>query len=444
MKNPYQKNPTKNRSSEKFRVFIWTLFDFANTSYSIVVVTFLYAVYFKQTVVEGKPIGDFYWSIGTSVSMLITALISPVLGAIADYSAGKKRFLLFFTLVCIISTCLLYFVNRGDVFLGLTLFIIANVGFEAGLVFYDSFLPEITAPKNFGRVSGYGFAMGYLGSLTTLAIVFPFIRSSMIRETFPLSAMVFLIFAVPLFIFIKDNRRKVARDQSFVKIGITRVFNTISHLRNYKNLSLFLLAFFFYIEGVNTVIYFSGNYASTTLHFTMEELIVFFLIVQTTAILGSLAFGFLADSFGQKKSLVISLVIWIFTIIFAFASSDKNGFVIQHLSRLLNSDTDSVSRMSFYFVGLLAGSVMGATQSTSRSLMSRLTPFDRKTEFFGFYSLFGKSSAILGPLVFGYVSYVTGEQRFAILTISIFFVVGLGILSFVKDETEYVEELESN
>ena len=443
MKNPYQKNPMTNRSGEKFRVFIWTLFDFANTSYSIVVVTFLYAVYFKQTVVGGRAVGDFYWSIGTSVSMLITALISPVLGAIADYSAGKKRFLLFFTLTCIISTSLLYFVNSGDVFLGLLLFIIANVGFEAGLVFYDSFLPEITAPKNFGRVSGYGFAMGYLGSLTTLALVYPFIKSNMVKETFPLSALVFFIFAIPLFIFIKDNRKNVVRDQSFIKIGITRVFRTVSHLKNYKNLSLFLLAFFFYIEGVNTVIYFSGNYASTTLHFTLEELIIFFLIVQTTAILGSLAFGFFADSFGQKKALVISLVIWVFTILFAFITSDKYGFVVQQLSKYLSLDAEKTSRMSFYVVGLLAGSVMGATQSTSRSLMSRLTPFDRKTEFFGFYSLFGKSSAILGPLVFGYVSYITGEQKFAILTISIFFVIGLVVLSLVEDKSEYEVKPES-
>ena len=443
MKNPYQKNPMTNRSGEKFRVFIWTLFDFANTSYSIVVVTFLYAVYFKQTVVGGRAVGDFYWSIGTSISMLITALISPVLGAIADYSAGKKRFLLFFTLACILSTSLLYFVKGGDVFLGLLLFIIANVGFEAGLVFYDSFLPEITAPKNFGRVSGYGFAMGYLGSLTTLALVYPFIKSNMVKETFPLSALVFFIFAIPLFIFIKDNRKNVVRDQSFVKIGITRVFGTIAHLKNYKNLSLFLLAFFFYIEGVNTVIYFSGNYASTTLHFTLEELIIFFLIVQTTAILGSLAFGFFADSFGQKKALVISLVIWVFTILFAFITSDKYGFVVQQLSKYLSLDAEKTSRMSFYVVGLLAGSVMGATQSTSRSLMSRLTPFDRKTEFFGFYSLFGKSSAILGPLVFGYVSYITGEQKFAILTISIFFVIGLVVLSLVEDKSEYEVKPES-
>ncbi len=425
-----------NKSGEKFRIFIWSLFDFANTSYSIVVVTFLYAVYFKQTVVGGQAVGDFYWSIGTSISMFITALISPILGAIADHSAGKKRFLLFFTLACIISSALLYFVNRGDVLLGLILFIIANVGFEAGLVFYDSFLPEITAPKNFGRVSGYGFAMGYLGSLSTLALVYPFIKAGLIKETFPLSALVFFLFAIPLFVFIKDNRRISTGKVSFVKIGIERVFNTVSHLRNYRNLSLFLLAFFFYIEGVNTIIFFSGNYASTTLHFSMEELIVFFLIVQTTAIIGSLIFGMLADSFGQKKSLVLSLVIWILTIFFAFATSDRNSFVVHNLSSAFGKNVDDITRICFYIVGLLAGSVMGATQSTSRSLMSRLTPFEKKTEFFGFYSLFGKSSAIVGPLLFGYISYITGEQRFAILTICIFFVIGLGILSLVKDVPE--------
>ena len=278
MRNPSPKSQIKIRDNEKFKVFIWALFDFANTSYSIVVVTFLYAVYFKQTIVGGKPIGDFYWSIGTSASMFITAMISPVLGAIADYSAGKKRFLLFFTAACIVSTSLLYFTSQGDIFLGLVLFIIANVGYEAGIVFYDSFLPEITTPKNFGRVSGYGFALGYLGSLTTLALVFPFIKAQLIRDTFPVSASVFLVFAIPLFVFIKDNRKHVQHEDSFFKIGISRVFNTITHLKNYKNLSLFLLAFFFYIEGVNTVIFFSGNYASTTLHFSMEELIIFFII----------------------------------------------------------------------------------------------------------------------------------------------------------------------
>ncbi|MDF1610559.1 MFS transporter [Stygiobacter electus] len=422
-----------NKDNEKVRVFIWSLFDFANTSYSIVVVTFLYAVYFKQTVLSRQPIGDFYWSIGTSVSMFITALISPILGAIADYSAGKKRFLLVFTLACIISTSLLYFVNKGDVFLGLLLFIIANVGFEAGLVFYDSFLPELTAPKNYGRVSGYGFAMGYLGSLTTLAIVYPFITNNLIKESFPISALVFLIFSLPLFLFLKENKNNIEKKESFLRIGFFRVFNTVTNLKKYKNLTLFLISFFFYIEGVNTVIFFSGNYATTTLNFSLGQLIVFFLIVQSTAILGSLLFGFIADSFGQKKSLISSLIIWIFTILIAFVTSDKNSSVVIRVSNYFNITIEQFGNYSFYFVGLLAGSVMGATQSTSRSLMSKLTPFDKKTEFFGFYSFFGKSSAILGPLVFGYVSFISGDQRLAILTINIFFFIGLFILTYVKD-----------
>jgi len=436
---PLQKKSIKLADRERFRIFVWTLFDFANTSYSIVVVTFLFAVYFKHTIASGKPIGDFYWSIGTSVSMLITAIISPILGAIADYSAGKKRFLLFFTLLCIVSTALLFFMNQGDVVKALILFIIANVGFEAGLVFYDSFLPEITSPKNYGRVSGYGFAMGYLGSLTTLAVVYPFINQNMIKETFPVSALIFLLFAIPIFIFLKDTRKEVTRDKSYLKIGLDRVLNTVTHLKNYKNLALFLLSYFFFIEGVNTVIFFSGNYASTTLNFSMGELIVFFIIVQTTAIVGSLLFGILADAYGQKKSLVFSLLIWIFTIVFAFITSSEDNPFVKGISGLLSIPAPDLVRYSFYGVGLLAGSVMGATQSTSRSLMSRLTPFDKKTEFFGFYSFFGKSSAILGPLVFGFVSYLTGEQRIAILTICIFFVIGLIILTKVNEPKDIKE-----
>jgi len=401
----------------KKKIFIWTLFDFANTSFSIVVVTFLYAVYFKKVVAQGQPIGDLYWSLGTSIAMIITAIISPVLGAIADYSAGKKRFLLFFTLLCIAATSSLFFVGSGDVFWGVAIFILANVGFEAGLVFYDSFLPEITELKNYGRVSGYGFAMGYLGSLATLAIIYPFIQAEMINESFPVAALFFLLFSLPLFIYLRDNRKKIVEHESYFKIGVTRVWNTISHLKNYKNLATFLLAYFFYIEGVNTIIFFSGNYASTTLGFSETELLIFFLTVQTTAIAGSVILGIVADSIGQKKTIMITLVMWLITVLIAFLVQDKNGF---------------------YVVGLIAGAAMGSSQSTSRSLMSKLTPPEKKTEFFGFYSLFGKSSAVIGPLVFGLVSFISGNQRLAIISIGFFFVVGLLILTQVKDP-DYVE-----
>ena len=396
----------------KKKIFLWTLFDFANTSFSIVVVTFLFAVYFKNTIADGKPIGDLYWSFGTSISMIVTAIISPVLGAIADFSAGKKRFLLFFTIMCIIATASLFFVGPGQIVLGLILFIIANIGFESGLVFYDAFLPEVTVPKNYGRVSGYGFGMGYLGSLATLAIVYPFIQSNMIKETFPVAALFFLVFSLPFFFFIRDSRKKIVKTEPYHIIGLKRVWSTISHLKNYKNLAIFLLAYFFYIEGVNTIIFFSGIYASTTLGFTDSELLIFFLTVQTTAIAGSVVFGIIADSIGQKKTIMITLFMWLITVALAFFIYDKFGF---------------------YFVGLLAGASMGSSQSTSRSLMTKLTPEDKKTEFFGFYSFFGKSSAVVGPLVFGMVSYFSGSQRIAILSVGVFFVIGMLILSKVKD-----------
>lgn len=398
--------------SDKKKIFIWSLFDFANTSFSIVVVTFIYAVYFKKVIANGQSIGDLYWSIGTSVAMVITAIIAPVLGAIADYSAGKKRFLLFFTLLCITATSSLFFVGSGDIFSGIFLFILANVGFEAGLVFYDAFLPEITEPKNYGRVSGYGFGMGYLGSLATLAIVYPFILSDKVTETFPVAALFFLIFSLPLFIYLKDNRKKVEEHKSFISIGVSRVWNTLSHLKYHKNLALFLLAYFFYIEGVNTIIFFSGNYASTTLGFSDTELLIFFLTVQTTAIAGSVILGIVADSIGQKKTIIITLIMWLITVLIAYLVTDKNGF---------------------YVVGLIAGAAMGSSQSTSRSMMSKLTPPERKTEFFGFYSFFGKSSAIIGPLVFGLVSFISGNQRLAIISIGFFFIVGLLILTKVQD-----------
>lgn len=398
--------------TSKKKVFVWTLFDFANTSFSIVVVTFLFAVYFKNVVADGKPIGDLYWSLGTSISMIITALISPVLGAIADYSAGKKRFLLFFTLLCILATSSLFFIGTGQVIAGLVLFIIANIGFEAGLVFYDAFLPEITSPKNYGRVSGYGFGMGYFGSLATLALIYPFIQSNLIKETFPVSSLFFLIFSLPFFLFIRDTRKNITRTEPYHIIGLKRVWSTISNLKYYKNLALFLLAYFFYIEGVNTVIFFSGIYASTTLGFTESELLIFFLTVQTTAITGSVIFGIVADSIGQKKTIMITLAMWLITIALAFIVYDKTGF---------------------YIVGLIAGASMGSSQSTSRSLMTKLTPEDKKTEFFGFYSFFGKSSAVIGPLVFGLISFLTGSQRIAILSIGFFFVVGMILLRKVKD-----------
>ncbi len=394
------------------KVFYWSLFDFGNTSFSITIVTFVFAVYFKETVAQNQPIGDFYWSLGTGVSMLIVALVSPFLGALADHSAGKKRFLLIFTLLCIFSTSFLFFVDAGEILLGLLLFILANIGFEAGLVFYDSFLPEITEEKNFGRTSGFGFAMGYVGSFVSLMIILPLVTNNLVKYSFPVSAIFFLLFSIPLFLFLPDSKKYTKSNKSYFKIGIERLTYTFTHIKEYRNLVLFLVSFFFYIEGVNTAIYFSGIYAKSTLNFSFLELTLFFVTAQSTAILGSIIFGILGDSIGQKKTILITLLIWLIVIL--------GAALIQ-------------TKIEFFVIGSIAGLGMGSTQSISRSLMSKLTPPEKKTEFFGFYSMFGKSSAILGPIVFGLVSWQTGSQRVAILTTGLFFIIGMLLLTRVKE-----------
>jgi MFS transporter, UMF1 family len=410
---------TAAQPATRFQIFIWTLFDLANTSFSVLILTVAYPIYFTTIVAAGRSDADFLWGIGFSISMLVTAMISPVLGAIADHSAGKKRFLLYFTLLCILATAGLYFVGEHDLALGMLLLVLANIGFEAGLVFYDAFLPEITTERSYGRVSGYGFAMGYIGSLLTLILAFPLLKGEFtpenlqnVRLSFVLAASFFFIFALPLFFVLRDTKKKVHRTQSYIAIGIGRVKSTIRNMREYRNVGKFLISFFIYMDGVHTVIIFASIFAATTLGFTLVEILIFFITVQSTAIIGALAFGILSDSVGRKRTLSVTLLMWILVVILAFFTQDKT---------------------TFYLVGFIAGAAMGSSQSTSRSLMSTIIPMHKKTEFFGFYSFFGKSSAIVGPALFGILSTMF-NQRIAVLSIGLFFVVGLILLQRVKEE----------
>ncbi len=405
---------------DRFRIFIWTLFDFANTSFSVLILTTAYSVYFREIVTGNSQIGDFLWGLAFSISMFIVAFISPLLGAIADYSSNKKAFLLIFTLLCVISTGLMFFVQEGDILLGMILLVLANIGFEGGLVFYDAFLPEITSERSYGRVSGYGFAMGYVGSFISLLVAYPFLKGEFtpenmfnVRFTFVVASLFFFVFSLPFFLIIKERKNQNPEKISYFNIGFERVKSTFKNATRYKNIGKFLLSYFVYADGINTVIIFASIFARHTLNFSLTEILVFFLTVQSTAILGSVIFGIIADSIGQKKTLSITLLMWVITAVGAYFCVDKT---------------------SFYIIGFIAGSAMGSSQSTSRSLMSKIIPYEKKTEFFGFYSFFGKSSAILGPLVFGFVSSLTGSQRIAVISVALFFIAGLILLQGVKEE----------
>jgi MFS transporter, UMF1 family len=402
----------------KGKIFAWTLFDFANTAFYVIILTVGFPLYFKEVIADNAPNSDLLWGLSFSISMLLVAIISPLLGAIADFGAGKKKFLLVFTLLCIIATASLFFTGPSMIFWSIVLLILANIGFEAGLVFYDAFLPEITSERSYGRVSGYGFAMGYVGSLITLFLIFPLYEGGFeeanlfnVRISFLLAAVLFFLFALPIFIFVPDRQHHKKFETAFFAEGYVRLKSTFRNFKKYRNIAVFLLAYFLYIDGVNTIIIFSSIFARETLQMTFTEIILLFIIVQTSAIIGSTIFGIVSDKIGHKKTLMITLIIWIGIVVSAFFVEDKT---------------------IFYVIAAFAGISLGSSQSTSRSLMSLLTPAEKKTEFFGFYSFFGKASAILGPFVFGIISTAI-DQRTAIISIAFFFISGLLILTKVRD-----------
>ncbi len=406
---------------QKYKVFSWLLFDFANTSFSVMMVTFAFPLYFKNVICGGDPSGDALWGFSVSLSMLLVALVSPVLGAAADYSGKRKRFLLFFTLTSIAATALLSFSGPGMAVMAAILFILANMGFEGGLVFYDAYLKELASDKSVGRVSGYGFAMGYLGALSILLLVKPLLSKGIVLSNIPnvqmsffVVAIFFALFATPLFLLLRDEKKERRPAISLAALGqsIREVKFTVRHIMNYPDLARFLLAYFFYNDAILTIIAFSSIYAQNTLGFTTGDLIIFFMLVQTTAIAGSVIFGFITDKIGPKRTIVITLMIWFVVVLAAIVADSKE---------------------LFFYTGMLAGMSMGSSQAASRSMMTRLTPREHVTEFFGFYDgTFGKASAVVGPLVFGLVSSQAGSQKAALASLLLFFTVGLVLMTRVR------------
>ncbi len=397
----------------KKNILGWISYDFANSSFTTVIVTVVYSVYFKSVVVGKEGVGDSLWGLSVSLSMLIVALISPILGAIADYTRSKKKFLFVFCYISVLFTGLLYFVRAGTVMWGMLIFMIANIGYEGGNVFYNAFLPEITTKKNLGKVSGLGWGIGYLGGLSALVLSYLFIETN-IPLVFPLIAVFFGVFAIPIFIFLKESRtKKQSRNINYIKVGYRRIKNTFHRIKDLKELSRFLISFFIYNDGIKTVIVFAAIYGAQRFGMTGSQLIIYFVLANITSFIGAIVFGFIVDRIGAKRTISITLLIWIAVVIWAFFCNNVT---------------------QFYGVGLLAGIAIGSCQSASRSLFSLLTPEDKHAEFFGFYAVSGKAAAIIGPLLYGLLVLILHSQRWAILSIALFFVAGFLVLQTVNEE----------
>ena len=412
-------------SPASFREILgWCMFDFANSSYTTLILTFSFPIYFTDVVVAAagmEGMKDSLWGMSVSLSQAIVLLTAPVVGAIADYSGAKKKFLAFTYIGCIAGTACLAALSPQNLIPCLAAFVFATVCFSSGENIVAAFLPEIAPPGKMGRISGLGWALGYLGGLGSLFACMPFLldgidaaHADQVRLSFVAVALFFLLGGLPTFLFLRERAlpRPLPPGKGYVAVGISRTLETLSRVRRYRQLFRFLGVFLLYTCGINIVVVFATRFAKEAMGMTTGQLLIFFCILQLSASLGAFAFGVLQDRLGSKLAIQLSLVLWIGACLGAYWTT---------------------SLTVFYAVGNIAGMAMGAAQSGGRALVGTFSPVSRSGEFFGFWGLSWKLSGVIGPLVFGLASDALG-MRPAILITTAFFVLGLIAMSFIDEE----------
>jgi UMF1 family MFS transporter len=397
-------------------IVAWTLYDFANSGFSAIIQATVFPVYYAEVVVgNAQGRGDFWWGLTGSVSMVLVALSSPLLGGIADHAGVRKPFFVGFTLVSVAATALLATLGPGMVLPGFLLAVTGLVTFEAAFVYYNSYLPRIAAPDELGRVSAAGFAVGYAGSIVAFGLAYPLVLMHAYWACFVAAAVQFAVCSVPAFVVLPADTRHAVPLRTAVARGARETLATLREILRHPDrtqMRRFLTAYLVYEDGVNTVILFAAVFASKTLGFTPPEIIGLFLFVQITALIGSALWARPSDARGPRFVVMVTLVQWTAVTVLSYFVGTK---------------------WQFWIVAVLAGTGLGAIQAASRTFMATLIPRGREAEFFGFYALVGKTGAVMGPLVFGGVSWLlAGNQRAAIVAIGLFFVVGLVLLGRVR------------
>ena len=434
MKQPYS----------KLTVFSWSMYDFANQPFTTLIVTFIYGTFFTTVIAENEIVGTVLWSRGIAITALFVAFLSPIMGAIADKGGYRKLYLIFWTWVSISGALLLWFPSQGQVIFALTAFIIGNVGFEMGGVFCNAFLPDIAPKEKIGRVSGYGWSFGYVGGLIALILgLVLFINPEVplfnlsketyehIRATNIMVAIWFAVFCIPTFIFVRQGRVDISEKGMVVKDSIAQLINTFRNIRQYKELTRFLIARLFYNDGLVTVFAFGGIYAAGTFGFTMQEIFLFAIILNITAGIGAFLMGFLDDIIGGKRTIQISNIGLIIAALIAVFSPNRDLF---ELSVPFVGQLIITGKTFFWLAGILIGIFSGPNQSASRSLMARFIPKQKENEFFGFFAFSGKATAFAGPFLLGYLTLAFGSQRYGIAVVLAFLVIGSLLLRSVDEK----------
>jgi len=410
----------------------WYLYDFGNSAYAAVVLLAIYSAYFQGQVVGGSE-GTRLWGVSVGIAMLVVAVLSPVLGTLADFSASKKKFLLFFTTLSVIFTAALFLVMPGDIFTGMLFFILAEIGYRAAQVFYNALLPEIATPQEIGKVSGNGWAFGSLGGIVCLLIVLALIMSiggtTVVRFSFLITAVFYLASSVPLFLWLRERAEPqlLGKGDNYIQVASRRLRETFRAVRHYREFIKFIIAFLIYNDGIMMALNFAAIIGAVLFSMTQQQLIIFMIIIQVTSVAGAYLFGILADRWSSKRSLILSLILMIGAIVWML--------FVQNVT-------------IFFIIGALAGFALTGVQSVSRTLVGQFAPIEKSAEFYGFFEVGGRTSSFIGPTVYGFIAAeaaillsargmdaVSAEQmgiRVAIGSIVAFLVLGLVLLLKIR------------
>ena len=412
----------------------WYWYDFGNSAYAAVILLAVFAAYFQGTVVGGAE-GTRLWGVSMGLAMLVVALVSPILGAIADYSAAKKRFLFFFSVLAWTATALLFFVQKGDVLLGMTFFILAEIGYRGGQVFYNALLSDVANANEMGRVSGNGWAFGSIGGIVCLLFILPPIvmsnsNISVVRGSFVFTSLFFALASIPLFMWVRETRipRELPPGENYVSIALKRIAGTFRSVRHFREYIRFIVSFLIYNDGILMALGFASIIGRVLFGMTQTQLIIFMIVVQVTSAIGAYVFGIWGEKYGFKRALNWSILLMILAVVAMVFNPSLTGY---------------------YFIGALAGFALTGVQSLSRTMAGLFAPASKSTEFFSFFAVAGKSSSFIGPTIYGLLAFSATQfftergvgvtlaeqygQRASIATIAVFLIVGFLILTSVNE-----------
>ncbi len=409
-------------------ILAWAMFDFANSGYTTVVLTAIFNAYFVAVVAGNGADRDgsatLLWTLATSIANVLVLASAPVIGAIADHGGRKKLFLAATTAGCVLFTALLATVGPGEIALGMLLLVLSAFMFHTGEDLIAGFLPEIAGHNNIGRISGYGWSLGYVGGMAVLGACLVYVNvaegrgataGDYVPMTMLITAAAFALAALPTFLWLRERvtPQPLPSVAAAVRIGFARVRQTLAHAHRYRDLFRFLVTLAVYYSGIYTVIVLAAVYAREVMGFSTRDTIVMILVVNVTAALGAFGFGRLQDRLGSVPTLSITLAVWIAALVLAYVGE---------------------SRAMFWLVANLIGIALGSSQSAGRALIGLFSPPGRSAEFFGLWGLAGKLASVVGPLSYGLIAYLShGNQRLALLGTAAFFVAGL-LLLFTVDE----------